>query len=348
MTTVDTLVQSYLARLETAAVRLPTDRREELLEEIREHIDGARAAGAAADEAAVRTLLDRLGDPEEIVASAAEDAPSVSGSAGRSALSAPPYGDEAGPYASPYAGRPGPGRDAQAPSSTTVETAACLMLTVGSLLPVVGWLVGVVLLWSSRRWRVGEKVLGTLVIPGGPGLLLYLGAVIPSRTCFGSVSGTAQVFSVGPGGSGPDSFPVQVPAVDAPSSVPTHSCSGGLPLPGYVTASLLLVGLVAPVVVAVLLHRRARARAASEPAVTRREAQGGAWGGLEVAAVLLIGLGSFVVPVVGTLAGLVCLFLSQRWTSHEKTVAAVLTVVPALLGLLLVTSLFLAPLSFHL
>ena len=50
------------------------------------------------------------------------------------------------------------------------------MLTVGSLIPVLGWAVGVVLLWSSGRWRPSEKLLGTLIVPGGPGMALLLGA----------------------------------------------------------------------------------------------------------------------------------------------------------------------------
>jgi hypothetical protein len=57
-----------------------------------------------------------------------------------------------------------------------LEIGAVVMLTLGSLIPVFGWAVGVVLLWSSRLWRTSEKVLGTLVFPGGPGLALFLGA----------------------------------------------------------------------------------------------------------------------------------------------------------------------------
>ena len=69
---VDQLVNDYLSRLSVAAASLPPTRRAELLQEIREHIESARAAVAAADEATVRTMLDRLGEPEEIVAAAQE------------------------------------------------------------------------------------------------------------------------------------------------------------------------------------------------------------------------------------------------------------------------------------
>lgn len=41
-----------------------------MVEAITEQLQAARASGAAADEAAGRTLLDRLGEPAEIVATA--------------------------------------------------------------------------------------------------------------------------------------------------------------------------------------------------------------------------------------------------------------------------------------
>ena len=51
------------------------------------------------------------------------------------------------------------------------------MLTLGSVIPVIGWAVGVVLLWNSSLWRRSEKLLGTLIFPGGPGLALLLAPV---------------------------------------------------------------------------------------------------------------------------------------------------------------------------
>jgi hypothetical protein len=43
-----------------------------------------------------------------------------------------------------------------------------LLLTVGSFLPIVGWLVGVRLLWESRTITRRDKLIATLVVPGGP------------------------------------------------------------------------------------------------------------------------------------------------------------------------------------
>jgi hypothetical protein len=42
------------------------------------------------------------------------------------------------------------------------------LLVPGSvILPVIGWLIGVYLLWTSRVWSIRDKLLGTLVLPGG-------------------------------------------------------------------------------------------------------------------------------------------------------------------------------------
>ena len=222
-TTVDDLIQEYLGRLDRAAQRLPADRRDELLSEIREHLDGARAAGAAADEAAVRTLLDRLGEPEEIVASASEDV--------RAAIPS-----------------------SYAPAGTGLETAAVVMLTVGSLVPIVGWLVGVALLWMSSRWTLRNKLLGTLVTPGGPGLVLLAGLFVTGESCQTSTGAVSIATSSGI-------------LVDAPPPAATSSttCSGGLPGPAWLPPVLGLLALIASIAVAVHLLRRARRVAATEP-----------------------------------------------------------------------------------
>lgn len=41
------------------------------------------------------------------------------------------------------------------------------------LLPVV-WVVGVVLLWRSRAWTTRDKLIGTLVVPGGLAYVIYV------------------------------------------------------------------------------------------------------------------------------------------------------------------------------
>lgn len=145
-TAADQLVARYLARLQAALRDLPAARREELLEQqVSEHIATARAElGAQASEAKIRTLLERLGDPAAIAAEAG-------------------HGSDQ-PVEPPRA-RPG-----------WLEVAALVLLPIGGIVvPVLGWFVGVALLWTSQRWSVRDKLLGTLVVPGGLALPLALG-----------------------------------------------------------------------------------------------------------------------------------------------------------------------------
>ncbi len=68
MTTTHPLGEDYLRRLQRAARVLPRRQREELLEEIRAHLDAGLAPHAT--EADARNLLDDLGSPDDIVAAA--------------------------------------------------------------------------------------------------------------------------------------------------------------------------------------------------------------------------------------------------------------------------------------
>lgn len=136
----EALVRAYLARLEAEARRLPAARRTELIEEIRGHIELALDEAGSRDEAAVRTALDRLGSPEAIV-----DA-------------------EAGAASSADPERSG-GTSAAAQRWGAVEVAAALLLTIGLiLLPVIGPLVGLGLVWLSSFWTTREKIVVTVVV----------------------------------------------------------------------------------------------------------------------------------------------------------------------------------------
>jgi len=49
-----------------------------------------------------------------------------------------------------------------------MEVAALILLLIGGVvIPFLGWLVGVVLLWSSKVWSTRDKLLGTLIVAGG-------------------------------------------------------------------------------------------------------------------------------------------------------------------------------------
>ena len=53
------------------------------------------------------------------------------------------------------------------------EIAAVVLLLIGGFIFLVGWVVGLVLLWASPRWRWPDKLLGTLVWPFGYAGVLY-------------------------------------------------------------------------------------------------------------------------------------------------------------------------------
>jgi uncharacterized membrane protein len=150
--------EDYLARLDAAASVLPADRRIELVAEVREHIDAAMSGGPN-DEAALRTVLDALGAPEEIARAAVEQEPAA-----------------ALPHGSPE----------PAPQTTNLrDVSTVLLLMFGGFLIGIGWVVGVALLWSSTRWRTRDKWLATLVWPFG-----YLGVVVVAG--IGGISSTSE------------------------------------------------------------------------------------------------------------------------------------------------------------
>lgn len=139
MTTVHAsqLVDSYLRRLETELADVPASRRAEIMDEIRGHIAEERRVIADESDADVMNLLDRLGDPADIAAEARD------GLHGRSAVT----------------------------SSSRLGTHEVLALA----LSILAWPAGIVLLWTSKAWTTREKLLGTLLPPGGyPGVLLIM------------------------------------------------------------------------------------------------------------------------------------------------------------------------------
>jgi uncharacterized membrane protein len=66
----DRLVEDYLGAVSYACRDLPPERRNDLVGDLREHIAAARAVLYQPTEAAVRTILDRLGEPAAIAAEA--------------------------------------------------------------------------------------------------------------------------------------------------------------------------------------------------------------------------------------------------------------------------------------
>ncbi len=221
--TVDALVEDYVRQLEAASWPLAPDRRAELIEGIREHIAEARSAGAAS-EVEVRELLDRLGDPGEIAREAAREG------------------------GVPYAPYPVVVRR---PSLALEGWAVGLIAIGGIVFPLIPWLVGIALVWASKRWSWKEKLVATLAVPGGA--LAWFAFVLsaPARTCLTSTSvpipSTAS-------SSGSTLSPIQ-------STVST--CQGTV-WPVWLSLTAMALVFLTPIVVGFVLFRRARRRAEAE------------------------------------------------------------------------------------
>jgi hypothetical protein len=126
-TDIHPLAAEYLERLRRAARRVPPGRRRELLAEIEGHLSEAIEPGASDTHAL--TVLDKLGDPEAIIA----------------------------------AEMPRPDESPERRGAR--EWAALILLPFGGFIFGVGWLAGLILLWSSRGWTTRDKWIGTLVVP---------------------------------------------------------------------------------------------------------------------------------------------------------------------------------------
>ena len=123
--TLHPLAADYLQQLQAAAGELPAGQRAELLSNIETHL--RESTSPTSTDAEVLDVLDRLGDPQEIVAVEQPD---------------------------PVAARPERG-----PS----EWAAIFLLLFGWILGGLGWIAGLIFLWSSRAWTTREKSIGTLI-----------------------------------------------------------------------------------------------------------------------------------------------------------------------------------------
>jgi len=140
----DKLVDRYLAQLDAALRGVDASRRQEILAEVHGHIEEGRAGLDPGDATSVRTLLDRVGDPAAIAAEAG----------------APP---------------PGSGRwDAWAP----------WLIIFGPIASGLGWIAGVLILWTSPTWSRRDQLIATLVPPAGL-VALFFGLVATLRAAAG-------------------------------------------------------------------------------------------------------------------------------------------------------------------
>lgn len=123
----DQIISGYMRRLDAELESLPRARREELTEEIADHIEQARHELTDETDADLLTILDRVGEPAEIAGEA------------RSRLGVDGV-------------NPGP-----------LEIVALLLIGVGAVVfPIlpVAWVLGAALVWRSRAWGPRQKRFG--------------------------------------------------------------------------------------------------------------------------------------------------------------------------------------------
>lgn len=255
-------IEDYRARLRTASEPLPATVRADLLEDVHGHLEEIRRT--AGSEAEIRTALDRLGQPEEIVRAAAGDVGDVPPSAATAAPvtpDAPVAPDASARLEADTATMP----PTTGPTSGGVrgrDITAILLVVFGAVggalifaflppvMPVAAigaYLTGVVLLWSSTSWTGGEKLFASLVWPGGVAAPLLLG-VTGAQVCMSETSGGE----------------IETPSgeiVERAGEVVTD-CTGFAFHPA-IGIPLFVVLIAAPIVIGMVLLARASRRAAA-------------------------------------------------------------------------------------
>jgi hypothetical protein len=132
----DQLTRRYLAQLDAALQGVDASRREEILADVHEHIEHGRVGLDPDDAAGVRTLLSRVGDPAAIAAEAG----------------APP------------------------PGSRRWDAWAPWLIIFGFIASGLGWVAGVLILWTSPTWSQRDKLIATFVPLAGL-VALFFGLV---------------------------------------------------------------------------------------------------------------------------------------------------------------------------
>lgn len=194
------LVHEYLSRLHaTAVAALPKGQAEDLLADITEHLDTATDGGTA-DEATVRSAIDRLGSPDEVVAAALG---SASGGVGIPPMSYAGPGTSGG-LLTP-AGSLAPPTQPTQPARPThrIEQAALILLVAAELvalfLPLSAplWVAGLVCLALATAWQGRDRVLAWAFV--ATGLPVFLGSLVGAGLLATMVSSVCTSTSV-PGG----------------------------------------------------------------------------------------------------------------------------------------------------
>jgi uncharacterized membrane protein len=136
------VVRSYLSELESALHGVPTAVQHAILGGVREELTGLDAAAAAA-------RIEEFGDPAFIAAEARAEAAT----------------DE----------RPAP---ATTEGAWYPVVASLLVAFGGFVIPLVGWIAGITMVWLSTSWRKWEKWVATLAVPAFTLLLIGITSLV--------------------------------------------------------------------------------------------------------------------------------------------------------------------------
>jgi hypothetical protein len=187
------LVRRYLAQLDAALQGVDASRREEILAEVHGHIEEGRTGLDPGDAASVRTLLDKVGDPAAIAAEAG----------------APP------------------------PGSRRWDAWAPWLIIFGPVASGLGWIAGMLILWTSPTWSRRDQLIATFVPLAGL-VALFFGLLTALRAAAGC--------------------PGHVPALHAPAGCTAK----GFTLPLGVAILLAVAGLAAHLLPPIHLMRTRR------------------------------------------------------------------------------------------
>ena len=146
----DKLVRRYLAQLDAALRDVNASRREEIVAEVHGHIEQGRTELDPDDAASVRTLLNQVGDPAAIAAEAG----------------APP------------------------PGSRRWDAWAPWLIIFGPVASGLGWIAGMLILWTSPTWSRRDQLIATFVPLAGLVALFFglVGALRAAAGCSGAVT----------------------------------------------------------------------------------------------------------------------------------------------------------------
>src|SRR5664280_3229903 len=153
-TTSDQIVDDYLGDLKDALQSINPSSAKEFVAEIEQHSAEGRATLDPGDEVGLRNMLERIGAPTALAS-------------------------ELGETESPR-------------TVSGMDRATPWLIALGGFAFGFGWLVGLYGLWSSRTWRIWDKLLGTFVWPGGMLGTFYLFAASSSSTTCSGFQGAGQ------------------------------------------------------------------------------------------------------------------------------------------------------------